>query len=275
MRRRIIAGAGALVWLAAVGTAIAADIPMAPVVKAPVRAPSQSWYGFYIGVHGGYGWGHNAIRFTPDAFYLPAFLAAGIPATAAGDPKGFIGGVQWGSNWQFDRIVLGTDSDFSYSDIKASQTFVGMVGPVPFTATSAQRLKWFSTTRVRAGVLVTDNVLLYATGGLASGRIEASASDVVTLAGACLVAGNCLAGAVARNKWGWTVGGGIEYAEGPWQFRVEYLHYDLGTVNFAVADPLVPFAAVAASLRVSGDIVRGGISYRFNWTPWEVIFGRS
>jgi outer membrane immunogenic protein len=269
---RAIACAATLVSMSALSPVWAADIPAAPVVQMPVKAPGYSWYGFYIGVHGGYGWGRNGINLTPDALYQPQFLVTGQPTTAASNPKGFIGGAHWGSNWQFDRIVLGTESDFSFSDIKASQPFNGALGALPFTATNVQQLKWFATSRVRGGVLVTDNVLLYATGGLASGRVESSATTNATVLGACLP-GTCLAGSISKDKYGWVVGGGIEYGTGPWQFRAEYLHYDLGTVSYNLVDPALPLSAVGASLRVSGDIARGGISYRFNWTPLGLLFG--
>jgi outer membrane immunogenic protein len=259
--------------MSAVGPALAADIPAAPVVRAPVQAPGYSWYGFYIGIHGGYGWGRNGVNFTPDAFYLGPFAAGVIPFAAANDPKGFIGGIQYGSNWQFGKIVLGTEGDFSYTDIKSSQTIAAAFAGTPFTVNADQRLKWFGTTRVRGGFLVTDNVLLYATGGLASGRVESSSNIIINLPGGCVVPGPCPGGTIAKDKWGWAAGGGIELAEGPWQFRVEYLHYDLGTVNYNLIDPLRPFNVIGASVRTSGDIVRGGISYRFNWTPLGLIFG--
>jgi outer membrane immunogenic protein len=273
MRLLVIAGAGALAWMSTVSAVLSADIPAAPVLKAPVQAPGYSWYGFFIGVHGGYGWGRDAVAFTPDAFYAPLVLARGAPAAAAPNPEGFVGGIHYGSNWQFGRIVLGTDSDFSYSDIKASQVFASAIGGVPFTATTTQRLKWFGTTRGRAGVLVTDNVLLYATGGLATGRIESSSAHLITLAGGCLIPGGCPAGSIGTTKWGWAAGGGIEYGAGPWSLKVEYLHYDLGTVNYLLRDLVVPAATINASVRTSGDMVRAGVSYRFNWTPWGLIFG--
>ena len=269
----VIAGAGAL-WMAAVAPTGAADIPAAPVVKAPVRAPaSQSWYGFYIGLHGGYGWGRNAIQYTPDAFYAPLFVAAAAPGSAAGNPKGFIGGITYGSNWQFDRIVIGTESDFSFTDIKASQTINGVFGGIPFTANASQKLSWFGTTRLRGGFLISDNILLYGTGGLASGRIEVSSNNVVNIAGGCLIPGACPSGGGAKNLWGWAAGGGVEVASGPWQFRAEYLHYDLGTVTYVMRDFVVPLSTVGSSLKVSGDMVRGAITYRFNWTPLGLIFG--
>ena len=130
--------------------------------------------------------------------------------------------------------------DFSFTDIKASQTFNATVGGVPFTANASQKLTWFGTTKLRGGVLVSDNILLYATGGLASGRIEANASNVVNLAGGCMLAGACPFGGIYKNKWGWAAGGGVEVASGPWQFRAEYLHYDLGTVNIMMRDLVVP-----------------------------------
>src|SRR6185436_76170 len=147
MKRWVIAGAGVLVWMAAVSPSGAADIPAAPIVKAPIAVPAtQSWYGFYIGVNGGYAWGRNGVEFGPDAFYAPLLLAAGIPTSLAGSPKGFLGGITYGSNWQFNRMVLGLDSDFDFSSIKASQTFNGTFTGVPFTATANHEIKWFSTT---------------------------------------------------------------------------------------------------------------------------------
>ena len=274
MNFKVIAGAGALVWMAAVVPAGAADIPSAPIVKAPVMVPAtQSWYGFYIGGNAGYGWGRDSTTFTPDAFFLPLVLSSGIPLTNTGSSRGFVGGITYGSNYQFNSIVVGLDSDFDFSDIKRSATFNGAVAGIPFTNTTSQKLDWFSTTRVRAGFLIDPHWLLFAAGGLASGRAEASSNTTVNVAGGCLVPGNCPFGSVAKNLWGWTVGGGIEYASGPWQFRAEYLHYDLGNLTFTVRDPLLPFNVIGASTRFSGDIVRGSITYRFNWTLLGLLFG--
>jgi hypothetical protein len=41
-----------------------------------------------------------------------------------------------------------------------------------------------------------------------------------------------------------------------------------------MTDLTFPTAFIATSTRFSGDIVRGCINYRFDWTPWELIFGR-
>jgi hypothetical protein len=133
-----------------------------------------------------------------------------------------------------------------------------------------QKLDWLSTTRGRVGYLLTHNLLLYGTGGLANGR--AKANTFITQAG-CPV-GSCSAGSESKTLWGWEAGGGLEYAVGHWLLRAEYLHYDLGDLNYSVFDPRTPVGLVGASNKVSGDIVRGALSYKFDWTFWDLIFGR-
>ena len=53
--------AACAVGLAGVAAASAADIPLAAKATPPIIAPA-SWAGFYLGVHGGYGWGENNFR---------------------------------------------------------------------------------------------------------------------------------------------------------------------------------------------------------------------
>ena len=264
MRRFSIGLIAAVSTIAAASLASAADLP----TKAPAYAPpvGYNWTGSYVGGHFGYAWGSDPIDLAP----LTVFAPGTIPASVADNPRGVLGGIQYGTNWQFNRWVLGWDSDFSFTGLKESQTIVTAPGGVFTTTSGEQKLEWFSTTRGRLGYLLTDNLLFYGTGGLASGR--ASANTFISQAG-CPV-GGCLAGSETKTKWGWAAGGGVEYALGSWLLRAEYLHYDLGDLSYTVVDPRIPVAAVAASNKVSGDIVRGAISYKFNWTFWDLIFGR-
>jgi len=255
MTLRTIVTAGAFACLVLAAPAHAADM----AVKAPMAPPVvQNWYGFYIGVHGGYAWGSDGVDFVGSTGGL--VIGGNLPTSLAGNNGGFIGGVHWGSNYQFDRIVLGFDSDLSYIDRDESATVT--LGGV--TTTASHSLDWFGTTRVRAGYLVTPNALLYVTGGLASGRAEVSVSHV----------GPGFASAVtARDTlWGWSLGGGIEYLSGPWMFRLEYLHYDLGDLDVTYLG--APGSTVVTATNFSGDIVRAGISYKFNWTPLGILLGR-
>jgi outer membrane immunogenic protein len=252
---RTVLTATALTCMALASPAGAADLPRkAPPMAAP--APVSPWYGFHIGVHAGYAWSDNSTDFTSATGLLA--LGVNIPNSLGGSADGFIGGIHWGSNYQFGNIVLGFDSDFSYIDNDSSAT-VTLGG---LTTTTSQSLEWFGTTRVRGGFLVTPNLLLYATGGLASGSAEVNINHG---AGAFVVN--------ARDTlWGWAAGGGIEYLTGPWMFRVEYLHYDLGDLDFAYTVPAT--GIVTTSTNFSGDIVRAGISYKFNWTPLGILLGQ-
>jgi outer membrane immunogenic protein len=257
MNLRTVLTATALTCMALSSPAVAADMARKAVpMAAPV--PVQNWYGFYVGVHAGYAWGGDGVDFTGATGGL--LVGANIPTSLAGSSNGFIGGIQWGSNYQFGSIVLGFDSDFSYMDRDETQTVT--LGGV--TTTASQSLDWFGTTRARAGFLVTPNVLLYAAGGLASGSAEVSATTT---------AGGFFGGASVRDTlWGWTLGGGVEFLSGPWMFRVEYLHYDLGDIDFTYVVPAT--GTVSTSTNFSGDIVRAGISYKFNWTPLGILTGR-
>jgi len=251
--------------IAAPGIALSADLPAkAPSYAPPVAAP-YNWTGSYIGGNVGYGWGSHPIDLTSFAV-VPVGI---VPLSVADNPRGVLGGVVYGTNWQFNRFVLGWDSDFSFTDIKASQTIFAAPGGITTGTSADQKLDWLSTTRGRVGYLITDNLLLYGTGGLASGR--ASANTFISQIGCPL--GGCLAGSESKTKWGWAAGGGVEYAIGHWLVRAEYLHYDLGDLNYNVVDPRT-VALVAASNKVSGDIVRGALSYKFDWTFWDLLFGR-
>jgi outer membrane immunogenic protein len=114
LKGHLLAGV-AVVALAAASPALAADLPL----KAPAPAVvAWGWSGFCIGGHGGYGWGHDAQTDPNDPFFngkIPGF--AGFTGF---DPKGALGGVQAGFNWQSGAIVGGLEGDLSFTDIKGS-----------------------------------------------------------------------------------------------------------------------------------------------------------
>lgn len=258
-----------LLAAAAVHPAGAADVAM----PAPALTPSPHWYGSFVGVQGGYAFGSNPVEFITATGPLAPELGTTIPLSVAGSPAGFVGGVRWGTNWQSGRWVYGFLSDFSYSDIRDTETTTltaGLLGTR--TTVTEQQLNWFGTTRVRGGYLVNDNLLLYGSGGLASGTGKVTVSSVVP--GAACVAGTlaCLFGSESENLWGWAAGVGAEYQMGQWSLSLDYIHYDLGRQEVAVID-LPNTAFVNTSTRFSGDMVRGAVNYRFNWTFFDLLTG--
>src|SRR3954453_11095691 len=116
MRSALLAGI-AVVSMALVDGATAADIP-APVYKtaAPAALPA-SWTGFYLGAHVGAGWG------TQD--YFDPFVGKTVLTNTS---NGFLGGLQAGYNYQIGWVVLGIEGDISWADVKgrtASGAFGG------------------------------------------------------------------------------------------------------------------------------------------------------
>ena len=133
-----------------------------------------------------------------------------------------------------------------------------------YPGASAKTLEDSVVQIIEQNITGIDNVEYMSSTSESSGRAEVSVSHA---------GGGFLGAATARDTlWGWTLGGGIEYLSGPWMFRLEYLHYDLGDIDLAYA--VAPAATVATSTNFSGDIVRAGISYKFNWTPLGILLGR-
>ena len=79
------------------------NIASVPYAKAPIAAPPSSWAGFYLGGHGGYGWGDS-----PSS--LPLVLFGGTGGAVEGTkPKGWVAGGHFGYNWQYNRFVTGLE----------------------------------------------------------------------------------------------------------------------------------------------------------------------
>lgn len=83
-----------------------------PVVE-PVVAPECNWTGFYLGLHGGYGWGDSKTSSDDFGFGTdePSESSESI------DPDGFVGGGQIGYNWQFNHFVLGLQAQGGWLDM--------------------------------------------------------------------------------------------------------------------------------------------------------------
>lgn len=216
----------------------------------------HDWNGLYAGVHAGYGWA--------DSDTEAALAGASVALSADGD--GFLGGIQAGFNIQSGNILWGVEADISRSSIDTSGTFLGdpepsILGPVQGAGSVDGKIDWFGTLRLRAGALVTPNTLVYATGGLAYGRVEhASEGSLTFLAGPVTVP--LFAGNDRDWETGWTVGGGAELAlTGAMTLRAEYLYYDLGDSSYDA--PAVIGAARIVSEN-NGHIVRAALNFKFD-----------
>jgi outer membrane immunogenic protein len=261
--KRLIATSVALAGMTA--SALGADL------GAPPPLMPWTWAGPYVGVHAGFGWnndqdclrmkkthkkdseGGHKIKtasagpsggsgsgvFIVDGVIVQSSEADagpnGAEATAERDGSG---NEHSGSN---DESGAGCHSE-GLGDADAngfmggaqigynfqfSQFVLGVEGDI--SSTDWDDISWLATVRGRLGY-AWEKVMPYATGGLAIAELDTP-----------------FAGSSSETSTGWALGGGIEVAVSDnVSVRGEYLHFDLSDID--------------------GDIVRGGINFRF-WTP--------
>jgi outer membrane immunogenic protein len=310
---RILTGAPikhSVIGIAAVASllttsALAADMAAPVYTKAPViPVVVYDWTGFYIGGNIGYSWDRSS---TTQSFYdgpTGTTLLSSYPSSFNLD--GVIGGGQIGYNWQRDRWVFGLEADIQGSAEKGSTsavcpggsatatTLAGLSGvcavghigdTAPFNVAAfpvinnlSESIQWFGTVRGRIGPTITPTILLYVTGGLAYGQVNAS--DTVTgvnITGPQGVNGSTSTAAAAAfssnsTRVGWTAGAGIEGTiGGGWTPKLEYLYIDLGSILGSFVTPIVSpsgnFVFANYNSHVTDNILRVGVNYRFGTAP--------
>lgn len=205
--QKTIFGAGLAVAIATV-SAQAADLPRGqyrPYAPPPAMAV-YSWMGPYLGANLGYQWGETTNNPT--------------------EPSGIAGGLQAGYNFQTGQFVFGGEADIQLSG--AEDTFA----PWKFSN------PWFGTVRGRAGVAM-NNILFYATGGLAYGNLRGEVGGL----------------SENRTALGWTVGLGMEVGlTQNWSAKVEYLYIDLADRGYTVT---------GTDNGLDSNLLRFGVNYRF------------
>ena len=182
----------------AVGPALAADLPRkAPPPVAPLPPPAI-WNGWYVGLNAGAGWNNNDFDNSQSSLFCDTMLCnkcgnAGfvgilgnrsIGAFGTGNQAGFVGGGQFGYNYQAPGSVWvwGFETDFQGADIHRAGAVTSTVDLNPFgfnntlttTGVASQRLNFLGTLRGRLGWSPSSPWLLYMTGGLAYGHVETS-----------------------------------------------------------------------------------------------------
>jgi outer membrane immunogenic protein len=275
MRLKLLAVAIAVLTVG--GSAFAADLPSR--VEPPIYIPPPSlltWTGFYIGGNAGYGWntgggnefciGPTGVLGDPDCQVLPP----GVSGTSVG--RGALVGGQFGYNWQSGSVVYGLETDFDAAFIRSSTAVNGPfalaglpgIATPPGIFTSSLRVESLGTVRGRLGYALVDRLLVYATGGLVYGEVEAN--SLLTSPGSATI----YPGATSKFSVGWTLGGGVDYAlTANWSVKAEGLYYDLGKVTTIGSE--VPLAFLPSgfqhneSFKTDGVIVRVGLDYKLDW----------
>ncbi len=250
MKRMLIAGAFVI---AAAGQVMAADMPVPypapqpPASYYPAAAPFN-WGGFYVGANGGYGFGSSSWSAPPVT--LAGFIIAPAVATGSFNARGFLAGGTLGLNLQASAFVFGVEADGDWTNLNGSSSNAYCSSNTPAGATCETKSVIFGTLRARFGYAF-DRVLVYGTGGVAGGNVQAGFNPPATFDEAA--------------NFGWIVGAGVEFAFADnWTAKVEYLYTDLGNMTCSSTANCGPSAPVTVSL--NENIVRAGVNFKFG--PW-------
>ncbi|MBI1214019.1 MAG: outer membrane beta-barrel protein [Alphaproteobacteria bacterium] len=250
-------------------TVTAGALLLSAGVASTAQAEVFDWTGFYVGAHGGYvtgdekddqakffgggggggsGPGGTTATTTTPTGTIPttATTILGVKPYSPKSLSGFIGGVHAGYNFQTDSsYVLGVEGDLDYSNIEARN----------FNASRRNRnlgldSRWQGSLRARAGFTPSDDLLLYATGGVAfaDSKLTTFSSGTAFLIGTTIE---------TKNHIGWTAGIGADYAlTSHWIGRVEVRYTDFGSESYQTHD---------GPLNVSWTQTAGliGVSYKF------------
>jgi len=240
MKKYLLAGVviGAIA-AAMTGSVVAADMPVmreSTVIPVPV----DSWSGFYVGLHGG--WGFGDVNFIKTGADLDNHTIDG----------GLLGG-HIGYNWQMSSSwLLGVEASGTWSGIKKTVfcPFNGIVNSIGFANDRwTTEVKWLATVTPRIGVTI-GSWMWYLKGGAAFADIDHHLESAI----------GPVSFETSGTRVGWTAGfGGELLLASNWVFGVEGNFYDFsslkansGIVNFPNHDVDVTMWSVL-----------GRVSYKF------------
>jgi outer membrane immunogenic protein len=266
---RPLATAFIVFWAYSAGHASGADLYSPSLKDRPFEEARVNWTGLYFGVHAGYGWSNTDVDLshsTGAIFYNDPFVPDHGSLKSS---SGFIGGLQTGYNYQIDRVVVGLEADFSWSNLEDDGTFTTPKGSQWHIKS---QLDDFGTMRGRLGFLAHPGLLIHGTGGLAWGQFNVHQATTFVLGSGCSPLGSpaCEGGRTSGtfDQLGFAVGGGAEWMLSPhWTLKGEYLFMDFGKEYYALPGTTTPGGSTpyveTFAAQQQMQVIRAGLNYKF------------
>ena len=221
-------------------------------------------------------------------------------SVSTNNASGFIGGGQIGFNDITNtNYLIGLEADFQgISDFSNSQPVSFQSEAFSFYSQALQRIRddtvtnivfahkslsALGTARMRFGYLVMPNLLVYGTGGLAYGLNNYNTYAIQDIASPITDEIGPRGSNHSVFRLGWAAGGGAEWMlMNGWSVKAEYLYYDLGTTTTYIGQGIgfqriqtptsgIPAGEIAqmrnaySNMHFTGNIVRAGVNYHFNF----------
>jgi outer membrane immunogenic protein len=231
--------------------ALAADMAVRPITKAPVAAApaAYNWSGFYSATTVGVSW------WNVDGTYLA------IPTDHhnTSGSKAFWGGY-YGAQYQWGNWVLGVEGGYSKffdSDFETSLSPGADCLASTANRTCESRIRNYWQAGGRVGY-AWNNWMAYASGGYANGRIQTAV--LVTSAP------TTVASFTSQRNGGWYAGGGVDVFVGNWLssdiiLGVEYQHVEFDT---KLHTDLLPIVAQNRNVSGTMDLVQARLTFKYS-----------
>ena len=203
-------------------------------------------------------------------FYAGASLGAGFGRSNWSDPFGptsigdqdrvggaLVGG-QVGANYQIGSIVYGIEAAGSWAPLTGTAScFAGNPNQAIAGQDCGTRVGALAFLTPRIGYAL-DRTLYYAKAGPAFGHTTFDLNSGGAAPGQVTAA--------ESDRWGWTIGGGVEHAlTREWSVVGEYKYVDLGTANVSFAGVPATIAPVAReAINQRYQLVTLGLNYKLN-----------
>jgi len=253
MRKLLLATLAAVLCAScAVPVAQAADMATGPIyTKAPPVLP-YSWTGIYVGANVGAGWSSTSQDLT--SITTPGGATRDLNLSLASfSSGGFMGGGQFGGNYQVGPMVFGGEVEGEWVSLTGH-------GPCLTVGTCNASTRWIADVAGRFG-LARDRLLIYAKGGVAWSGVDYATN--VTMGGISL------SGSTSMTRVGGLLGIGAQYAvTDNWLVRLEYDHISFQNANdtfglvVANRNQAIPLTATG-SFGQTIDLVKFGVDYKF------------
>ena len=238
--KRLLLGAVALLAMGATGSAVAADLPARPYTKAPDMVPlAYDWSGVFVGINGGWGTASRCFDSTGPTL---------IGHDGCHDTSGGFAGAQAGYRWQMNSVVFGFEAQGDWADLRGSN--IGVLVPAN---TNRSHIDAFGLFTGQIGY-AWNTALMYFKGG---GAVIADRNDIFS-------GGTVLGTSSGDNRWGATVGAGIEFSFAPnWSAALEYNHLFIANSNTSFTNPVG--GALISTDRIHGDADLVSVHVNYRW----------